>query len=215
MKKVYINRYIKMKNLEPALFTYSYDVVEETETTITASTETRLISFPKSRLDTGKRFKKPYDGYYFSDSNLAKKHIVYNLYEQDYQLAARLISDLKPYVVDVALGNIEAGTCEEAYHLWGKSVKATLDELVRIFDCLNELGCPPEDFTIERITLWISVLGYTEEDYPTIFVKPVNLFVSDIQLLDKLTGSKEGMTTKEYDEKRRYVLRKVLTNALG
>ena len=214
MKEIYVNRYLKIKDFPKlSLFTYYFDVIEETATSVTAKSGTRTITISKKRLNSGKRYKTPIDGFYFSDKDLAHKQVAYELYKEDYQLAGRLISDLKPYVLDVAMGEVEPGTCEEAYHLWGKTVKATMDELVRIFDELNAIGYPPEGFTMDRLTLWLSVLGYTEKDYPTVFIKPINLFISDLELLDKLTGSKEGMTTKEYDEKRRYVFRELIKSA--
>ena len=214
MRSVFINHYVKVRN-QPAPFfwTDEFEVIRESDTSVTIKPATRLITLSKKRLDSGKRYRTPFDGYYFSDKQLARRQAAHKLHVGDYQLAGRLVCDLQPYVKDVAAGLIEPGTHEEEYHLWGRTVKATMDELVRIFDELNAIGYPPEGFTMDRLTLWLSVLGYTEKDYPIVFIKPINLFISDLELLDKLTGSKEGMTTKEYDEKRRYVFRELIKSA--
>lgn len=213
MDYIYVNSPVGFEEGETKLVTRRYLVLSEDETGCTAAFDAKNARIPRKRLADHKRYRTPVDGFYFLTERTALEHAVYMNNEFDYQLAGRLIYDLKPYVTDVALNKLVPGTCEEDYHLWGKTLKATVDELVRIFDKLNSLGFPPVEMTLQKLTIWLDILGYTEEDYPSVYTSPIALFNSDIQMLDSLVGSKEGLTTEQYDEKRRYVLRRIINAA--
>ena len=209
MDYIFINSYMEVAGTN-VLSTTKCPIIESTDSHLKVAYNNRFIKVSTSRLDDGTMYKTPVTGFYFSNEHLARAHVARKNYEREYQLAGRLISDLRPYVVDVAMNEIAPGTHEEEYHLWGKTVKATLDELVRIFDHLSSRGFPPEGVTRSQLALWMDILGYTKKDYPTICTQPIELFISDVQMLDEIAGSKEGLTTEQYEEHRRYIFRQIV-----
>lgn len=213
MDYIYVNTPVT-KGDETKLVTSKYPILSEDAVAYTVAFDTKNARIPRSRLADHKQYKTPVNGFYFPTERTALEHAVYTNNKFEYDLVGRIINDLTPYVTAVALGKIQPETHEEEYHLWGKTLKATVDELVRIFDKLKSLGFPPAGMTVQQLALWLDILGYDREEYPTIYTRKIDIFISDLQLLDELTGSREGMTTEEYEEKRRYTLRKILKAAI-